>query len=102
MKDHEKKLWKIPSNKTALFVIRNEGFLPRNIPGAAKDSPTCEGMTWNDKIFSLEMIRNIIKSYNMYMGMALKTVWIVPRWSGRLERGGYVKGAWSRGFQGPN
>ena len=24
--------------------------------------------------------------------MALKTVWIVPRWSGRLERGGYVKG----------
>ena len=23
--------------------------------------------------------------------MALKTVWIVPRWSGRLERGGYVK-----------
>ena len=28
----------------------------------------------------------------IYMGMALKTVWIVPRWSGRLERGGYVKG----------
>ena len=27
-----------------------------------------------------------------YMGMALKTLWIVPRWSGRLERGGYVKG----------
>ena len=26
------------------------------------------------------------------MGMALKTLWIVPRWSGRLERGGYVKG----------
>ena len=26
------------------------------------------------------------------MVMALKTVWIVPRWSGRLERGGYVKG----------
>ena len=26
------------------------------------------------------------------MGMALKTVWIVPRWSGRLERAGYVKG----------
>ena len=28
----------------------------------------------------------------IYMGVALKTVWIVPRWSGRLERGGYVKG----------
>ena len=27
-----------------------------------------------------------------HLGMALKTVWIVPRWSGRLERGGYVKG----------
>ena len=26
------------------------------------------------------------------MGMALKTLWIVPRWSGRLERGSYVKG----------
>ena len=31
-------------------------------------------------------------SIYIYMGMALKTVWIVPRWSGRLERGGYVKG----------
>ena len=29
---------------------------------------------------------------NLHMGMALKTLWIVPRWSGRLERGGYVKG----------
>ena len=29
---------------------------------------------------------------NIEMGKALKTVWIVPRWSGRLERGGYVKG----------
>ena len=29
---------------------------------------------------------------NTYMGMALKTLWIVPRWSGRLERGDYVKG----------
>ncbi len=25
-------------------------------------------------------------------GMALKTLWIVPRWSARLERGDYVKG----------
>ena len=28
----------------------------------------------------------------IYMGVALKTLWIVPRWSGRLEQGGYVKG----------
>ena len=28
----------------------------------------------------------------VHLGMALKTLWIVPRWSGRLERGGYVKG----------
>ena len=27
-----------------------------------------------------------------HMGMALKTLWIVPRWSARLERGDYVKG----------
>ena len=35
--------------------------------------------------------RNIPR-YDIYMGMALKTLWIVPRWSGRLERGDYVKG----------
>ena len=31
-------------------------------------------------------------SHYMYLGMALKTLWIVPRWSRRLERGGCVKG----------
>ena len=31
-------------------------------------------------------------SGGLYVGMALKTLWIVPRWSGRLERGDYVKG----------
>ena len=39
--------------------------------------------------------RKIIFKYANHqgdMGMALKTLWIFPRWSGRLERGGYVKG----------
>ena len=38
------------------------------------------------------VICEMVYFQSIHMGMALKTVWIVPRWSGRLERGGYVKG----------
>ena len=54
--------------------------------------------SWSDQTFTI-LTKSIStfawskkKKIYIYMGMALKTLWIVPRWSGRLERGGYVKG----------
>ena len=61
---------------------------PKQIPvGTTKDIYV--------NIISYHIIYHWIFIYNIiyiYMGMALKTLWIVPRWSARLERGDYVKG----------
>ena len=51
-----------------------------------------ERLPTSNQLFFKGHVKLVFGGIYEHMGMALKTVWIVPRWSGRLERGGYVKG----------
>ena len=82
-KNHERSHQK---TKLHFFWFQNEGFFPmafffpRNIPGAAKDSPTWgffdmkTEVEWMIRFFSFLMIINITKSYDMYVYIYMKSI----------------------------